>query len=67
LHRVAFAVVVVAASIVLGLWVSRFRDVPLLPATGAAVGLLVGLAAVWLSLHDFHHQRARATVRRRHH
>jgi hypothetical protein len=47
-----------------GIWVAQFSSVPVAAAAGACWGGLAGMLLGYVLLHDFHHRRRPARVRR---
>lgn len=64
LHSLLVLVTVLLAGVTGGAWVAHFSRIPVAIGAGALLGALLGAAASYLLLHDFH-QRTPAHVRAR--
>lgn len=65
LHRFVLVLAALAVCVGIGLWIGAVPEVPLNLRVGLLAGCAAGVAAAFVLVHDFHHDRVRASRVRR--
>ncbi|QCX27101.1 hypothetical protein [Nocardioides jishulii] len=57
-HRLVIAGTLLAVSVVVGVWVGANPQVPVVTSAGVVLGIVVGAALAWLTVHESRRERA---------
>lgn len=59
LHQLTVITVALAVFVGIGVWLGALPSVPVLVSGGATLGVVAGMLAAWLLVHEPHDDRAR--------